>query len=548
MYIGDIINFKGLTTAEINAISSPQLGDLVNNITLNKYQRWNGTAWTDLVLFTQQQSDWNATSGVTAILNKPTLFSGNYNDLSNLPNLSNLNYWKTIGNAGTNPTSNFIGTTDAQDLAFRTNNIERVRILSGGNISVINKLTTSTLQITTGSSVNSVLVSDALGNGSWSSLNTLAWGLNGNSGTNTANDFIGTTDNQDLIFKTNSVERLRFRGGDGKVTFNSASIFEINGANTLKLYTFGSFEALGTSLVIKPGTGGWLRLNTNGTERVSITSAGNLLVGTTTDSGYKLSVNGNIRIENTSSDSSLTIKSPSGLYYPKIRFEQDGGSMYSEIVGNSNQITYYGEYHSFYNKLGNTMFMSVRQTGNVLIGTSTDSGYKLDVNGTGSFRTTGSTVNDIAFRVRDNTNAFNILEVTGNNKVTVRNTLELNVSSGSAVFYIRSGSDTAAYSFQGNQLNTESPTRHVVTTSNVERFRVETLYSAFSNPLKIGSALSPLNSAVLDIESTTKGFLPPRMTSAQRTAIASPAVGLIVYQTDATEGLYVNSSTGWIML
>lgn len=39
-------------------------------------------------------------------------------------------------------------------------------------------------------------------------------------------------------------------------------------------------------------------------------------------------------------------------------------------------------------------------------------------------------------------------------------------------------------------------------------------------------------SAVVEIESTTKGFLPPRMTFVQRNAINSPATGLIVYCTD----------------
>jgi len=52
--------------------------------------------------------------------------------------------------------------------------------------------------------------------------------------------------------------------------------------------------------------------------------------------------------------------------------------------------------------------------------------------------------------------------------------------------------------------------------------------------------------AKLDVVSTTSGSLPfPRMTQAQRLAIVSPAVGLHVYQTDATEGVYVYKSTGW---
>ena len=52
-------------------------------------------------------------------------------------------------------------------------------------------------------------------------------------------------------------------------------------------------------------------------------------------------------------------------------------------------------------------------------------------------------------------------------------------------------------------------------------------------------------SAILQADSTTQGFLPPRMTNAQRLAIATPAVGLMVYCTDAVEGLYVYKSTGW---
>jgi hypothetical protein len=52
-------------------------------------------------------------------------------------------------------------------------------------------------------------------------------------------------------------------------------------------------------------------------------------------------------------------------------------------------------------------------------------------------------------------------------------------------------------------------------------------------------------SAKVQIDSTTQGFLPPRMTNAQRLAIASPAVGLMVYCTDLVEGLYVYKSMGW---
>ena len=58
-----------------------------------------------------------------------------------------------------------------------------------------------------------------------------------------------------------------------------------------------------------------------------------------------------------------------------------------------------------------------------------------------------------------------------------------------------------------------------------------------------GSTLD--TSAIFQLNSTTKGFLPPRMDDAQRAAITAPAVGLIVYQTNGIEGLYIYKSTGW---
>lgn len=59
---------------------------------------------------------------------------------------------------------------------------------------------------------------------------------------------------------------------------------------------------------------------------------------------------------------------------------------------------------------------------------------------------------------------------------------------------------------------------------------------------------SPNASAMLDVASTTKGLLTPRMTSAQRTAISSPATGLIVYQTDGTDGFYYYDGSAWVLL
>ena len=52
-------------------------------------------------------------------------------------------------------------------------------------------------------------------------------------------------------------------------------------------------------------------------------------------------------------------------------------------------------------------------------------------------------------------------------------------------------------------------------------------------------------SSMLDVKSTEKGFLPPRMTEVQRDAIDIPATGLLIYQTDGNEGLYQYDGSAW---
>ena len=61
-----------------------------------------------------------------------------------------------------------------------------------------------------------------------------------------------------------------------------------------------------------------------------------------------------------------------------------------------------------------------------------------------------------------------------------------------------------------------------------------------------GSTADP--SAILDLKSTNQGVLVPRMTASQRGLIASPATGLMVYQTDGTAGFYFYNGTAWTTL
>jgi uncharacterized protein (TIGR02145 family) len=64
--------------------------------------------------------------------------------------------------------------------------------------------------------------------------------------------------------------------------------------------------------------------------------------------------------------------------------------------------------------------------------------------------------------------------------------------------------------------------------------------------LGVGTA-TPAASAQLDVSSTTKGLLPPRMTTTQRDLIGTPATGLVIFNT-TTNSLETKNSSGWVSL
>jgi hypothetical protein len=69
-------------------------------------------------------------------------------------------------------------------------------------------------------------------------------------------------------------------------------------------------------------------------------------------------------------------------------------------------------------------------------------------------------------------------------------------------------------------------------TNNLERMRIDT-----AGRIGIGTIV-PNTSALLDLTSTTTGILVPRMTLAQKNAITSPPLGLLIFQTNGTKGFY----------
>lgn len=211
------------------------------------------------------------------------------------------NSWILSGNSGTNPSTNYLGTSDATDFVIRTNSTERIRFTSGGNINLPGftanrflktdgssnivtsnlsltdfpdlsygklwigdntnrpvELTVNNAQIIVGNSSNQASAVNMSGDGVLSNTGILTvvglrgrsissaapsdgyvlkwnntasqwepavdaggtggWMLSGNA--ISSGDFLGTTNSQDLIIRTNNTERIRITS-DGRVGINN---------------------------------------------------------------------------------------------------------------------------------------------------------------------------------------------------------------------------------------------------------------------------------------------------------------------------------------
>lgn len=200
--------------------------------------------------------------------------------------------------------------------------------------------------------------------------------------------------------------------------------------------------------------------------------------------------------------------------------------------------------------------------GNLILqngGTFTDGGQRLQVQGTSYFS------DRIGFNSTATTNVTlrNELPISGSTSsfgYYTSSIIQSGVTSSASYFSIAPQTQAASFTlsrlsgFEVNALSigagstvTEASAFYGNIASGTGRWNLYmagTANNYLAGSLGIGTT-SPSASAILQADSTTKGFLPPRMTNAQRTAISSPAVGLLVYQTDAAEGTYEYISSGW---
>ena len=158
--------------------------------------------------------------------------------------------------------------------------------------------------------------------------------------------------------------------------------------------------------------------------------------------------------------------------------------------------------------------LNIFNTGNIGIATSTDAGYKLDVNGTARF------VNGVNLATTSGNVGIGSgspgskLEVFNNSNIVTQDIYANNVAGNSFGLRIYAGTNTSDFNLR---LRDRADTKDFV-------------YVRGDGNIGIGTA-SLAASAILDITSTTQGVLFPRLTTTQINAIASPANGLTVYNT-----------------
>jgi hypothetical protein len=237
---------------------------------------------------------------------------------------------------------------------------------------------------------------------------------------------------------------------------------------------------------------------------------GNVLINTTTDAGFRLDVNGTARVSPT-----LTINGTAGAA-PILQLNANGFNSNNQyfVFRASNADKFQFGYTQggasnrlfIYNPLfANDALRIMEATNNVGINTTTDAGFRLDVNGTARVKTT------------DTSTPLN---------VTHAGAVGIQVEANANGYRLRlaSSNTNASITTPDSYLSINSGGQLVV----------------------IGST-STYNSAQVAIDSTTKGFLPPRMTTTQKNAIASPATGLQIYDTTLNRPCFYDGTT-WITL
>jgi hypothetical protein len=323
---------------------------------------------------------------------------------------------------------------------------------------------------------------------------------------------------------------LDFHSAGNPSVFN-AQFIRYSGVN-------GNFD------LINSGTGN-ITISADGSERMRVTSAGNVGIGTSSP-GAKLDVFGTslTRTNTAAGDSPLVVRNDNaannttkstGLLLQGTDTTGVGKNAGLVQCGPLD-VNYVTTYLSFFTRTADVLAekMRIDNNGNVGIGTSSP-GAKLDVVG-GNVRIGNNQT--LSFRNAAGSATASLLLQSDDNFVAS------NAASTPIFSFTQAASPIAIYGANSTNRMTFDAGSNVVfwAINGSERMRIDSTGS-----VGIGTS-SPDASALLDVSSTTKGFLPPRMSTAQRDAIGGATQeGLIIYNV-TTDKLQVFAAGAWVNL
>ena len=506
-------SIAGLITNQTDLITylSSNYTPLSRNLTINgtTYDLSADRTWTidSLPSQTGNSGYWLTTNGSTASWQP---LGGNISAFTNDANYITL----TSLSAGTGISyNNLTGviTNSAPD--------QVVSLTSGSGISITGTYPSFTIAATNSGTVTSVTASSPLSSSGGATPNISISQASGST-----DGYLSSIDWTTFNNKQNTIT-LTTTGSSGSATFIS---------NTLNIPTYtlaglGGVSGSGTTNYVSKWT--------------SSTGLGNSLIQ---DDGIRIGIGGapvspypvhiaavggyGLAVRNTTTTTKLTQVNDGSITFG------DGSGNYASIenLGTSGTLTYTSLIHWI--KSSSATAIYIPNTANVLIGTTSDGGYKLDVNGTARF------VNEVA---AGGATVAGVNLSLGSGIAANANMRLYGGVGGSRYFSISHTTSEAIIDWTNNTGGVG--TRGLILQSGAASLTVANAKFSTVGFIVATNSTNPSMdaSAIIQADSDRKGLLPPRMTSAQRAAISTPATGLCVYQTDGIEGIYERTSSGW---